>query len=580
MDVDRYEKDLAALTDSGQHHARSISAASIAKFGNARLYTWTLGLERKFGNLTADAAYVGTAAQQLPRYSFPNAYPGATRDLRPTPSSIARGTSSAASESRTSSRTIRTPPITRCRPRSRAPLATAVRASRPATPGASRSTTPAWCSAEPAQPEPSHQASRRIRYDTHPEKGPSNFDVTHGFGLSARAGSASARASDSSSGSAAKSPRDGRCSASRASVPARRSRSTPGFSRPATARRASTVPTRLPSRSSPRRARIAQDYFGQGGRQRPRLLHAFPIHLAGGTGPNQGRFGTLGTQYFPRSGLLQLRLRIHQRHALRPPQQRSRAHGPAVPRRVLQPVQHREHGPARKHPGVTTNTSAVPSASIRHEASADQQDSRHIAPDPVLAQVDLLEPGSPGNIGPILLWYKGPAFHVMRAISSAVALSITAVAAARGAHEQVASPRRANSACHCHASLVPCPVIAQQSCRPPRQRHPRHDRRQARERRLQLGAARAPARADAGDASTRSSSPASSPSSRATAKSSTTAPTACATWPAGTPMTKDTIFRDYSMTKPVTGVAMMILYERASGCPAIPSRSTFPSSRT
>src|SRR5262245_13351953 len=29
----------------------------------------------------------------------------------------------------------------------------------------------------------------------------------------------------------------------------------------------------------------------------------------------------------------------------------------------------------------------------------------------------------------------------------------------------------------------------------------------------------------------------------------------------GAPMTNDTIFRIYSMTKPVTGVAMMILYE-------------------
>src|SRR5258706_8952261 len=29
----------------------------------------------------------------------------------------------------------------------------------------------------------------------------------------------------------------------------------------------------------------------------------------------------------------------------------------------------------------------------------------------------------------------------------------------------------------------------------------------------------------------------------------------------GAPMTKDTIFRIFSMTKPVTGVAMMILYE-------------------
>src|ERR1043166_1186039 len=33
------------------------------------------------------------------------------------------------------------------------------------------------------------------------------------------------------------------------------------------------------------------------------------------------------------------------------------------------------------------------------------------------------------------------------------------------------------------------------------------------------------------------------------------------------PMTKDTIFRDYSMTKPITGVAMMILYEQGKWSP-------------
>jgi CubicO group peptidase (beta-lactamase class C family) len=35
----------------------------------------------------------------------------------------------------------------------------------------------------------------------------------------------------------------------------------------------------------------------------------------------------------------------------------------------------------------------------------------------------------------------------------------------------------------------------------------------------------------------------------------------------GAPMTKDAIFRDYSMTKPVTGVAMMILYEQGKWLP-------------
>jgi CubicO group peptidase (beta-lactamase class C family) len=38
----------------------------------------------------------------------------------------------------------------------------------------------------------------------------------------------------------------------------------------------------------------------------------------------------------------------------------------------------------------------------------------------------------------------------------------------------------------------------------------------------------------------------------------------------GAPMTKDTIFRDYSMTKPVTGVAMMILYEQGKWLPSDP----------
>src|SRR5208337_1360462 len=36
----------------------------------------------------------------------------------------------------------------------------------------------------------------------------------------------------------------------------------------------------------------------------------------------------------------------------------------------------------------------------------------------------------------------------------------------------------------------------------------------------------------------------------------------------GKPMTRDTIFRDYSMTKPITGVAMMILYEQAKWQPS------------
>ena len=41
-------------------------------------------------------------------------------------------------------------------------------------------------------------------------------------------------------------------------------------------------------------------------------------------------------------------------------------------------------------------------------------------------------------------------------------------------------------------------------------------------------------------------------------------------------MTKDTIFRDYSMTKPTTGVAMMILYEQGKWLPGDPISKYIP----
>jgi CubicO group peptidase (beta-lactamase class C family) len=43
-----------------------------------------------------------------------------------------------------------------------------------------------------------------------------------------------------------------------------------------------------------------------------------------------------------------------------------------------------------------------------------------------------------------------------------------------------------------------------------------------------------------------------------------------------TPMTEDTIFRDYSMSKPVTGVAMLILYEEGKWLPSDPISKFIP----
>src|SRR6201993_3184948 len=80
MDVNRYQQDLAALAPSHQLSLLSLAGMD-RRFGNGYLQTWTLGLERAFGGLTADVGDVGTSAFRLPRMSYPNAYPGADSEF-------------------------------------------------------------------------------------------------------------------------------------------------------------------------------------------------------------------------------------------------------------------------------------------------------------------------------------------------------------------------------------------------------------------------------------------------------------------------------------------------------------------
>ncbi len=82
LDVNRYEQDLAALLPGHQITPLNLSAIN-PTFGNATLFTWTLGLERHFGGLDASAAYVGTTAEKLPAIDYPNGYTGASPEFAP-----------------------------------------------------------------------------------------------------------------------------------------------------------------------------------------------------------------------------------------------------------------------------------------------------------------------------------------------------------------------------------------------------------------------------------------------------------------------------------------------------------------
>ena len=90
MDVNRFEQGIAALSPG--HQITPLNTSTIWRgFGNGYLETWTFGLERHFGGLSANAAYIGTAGVRLPAADFPNGYRGQIRHWPATLSSIVPG---------------------------------------------------------------------------------------------------------------------------------------------------------------------------------------------------------------------------------------------------------------------------------------------------------------------------------------------------------------------------------------------------------------------------------------------------------------------------------------------------------
>jgi len=290
MDVDRYEKDVAALTPSGVVSPLNLSGID-RSFGNAWLYTWTMGLERSFGNLAADLNYVGTAASHLPRTSFPNAYPGADPEFAPYTQfddtgaviggfgvmNIITGTSHSTYHALQASLTGTVPH---------------------GGPGVQASYTWSKSLDDVSQVSGGTGATGAVTvpfpqnpFNTHPEKGPSNFDVAHAFTLSlaqdlhvdsvdflqnvskkVTAGWEMLMISSINSGS----PFTVYSGVQQTGVGSN------GVDRPDQIGK--------PNLSTARKKR--EDYFGMG--ENNASYFYIPINVAGGTGPNSGLFGTLG----------------------------------------------------------------------------------------------------------------------------------------------------------------------------------------------------------------------------------------------------------------------------------------------
>ncbi len=294
MDVDRYQKDVAALTPSGVISPLNLSAID-PSFGNAWLYTWTLGLERQFGNLTADIAYVGTAAAHLPRTSFPNAYPGASPEFAPH------------SQFDNSGNVIGGFGVENVITGTAHSTYNALQASLTGTvphggPGVQASYTWGKSIDDTSQVSGGTGATGAVvvpfpqdPFNTHAEKGPSNFDVTNAFTLSAAqdlhvdnvnflegvsrkitSGWEMLVISTITSGS----PFTVYSGIQQTGAGSN------GVDRP--------DQIAVPDLSTARKKR--EDYFGRGADNAS--FFSIPINLPGGTGPNSGYFGTLGRNTF------------------------------------------------------------------------------------------------------------------------------------------------------------------------------------------------------------------------------------------------------------------------------------------
>ena len=297
MDVNRYEHDLAALAPGQQLSLLNLSAID-RKFGNGFLQTWTLGLERQFGGLTADATYIGTAAFRLPRIAFPNAFPGADPGFAPYTNFDSTGAvtggfgfeSVVSNTSHSSYHALQTSlsgSIAHGGPGIQAGYTWAKSLDDTSGVAGGTGNTGAVALTAPQNP-----------FDIRAEKGPSDFDVTHAFTLSAAqdlqlqkvaflrpirksvtAGWELLSISTITSGS----PFTVYSGIQQTGV------GTYGTDRPDQI----ATPHLSTAHSSTRRR---EDYFGRGTNNSS--FFSIPIGIPGGTGPNSGRFGTLGRNTF------------------------------------------------------------------------------------------------------------------------------------------------------------------------------------------------------------------------------------------------------------------------------------------
>jgi hypothetical protein len=294
LDIERYQRDLAALTPGAELTPLNLPGID-RRFGNAYLQTWTLGLERAVGKMTADAAYIGTAAVRLPRSYFPNAYsgagPGFARFTQFNPAGEATGgfgteqvIEGTAHSSYNALQASLTGPLVQNGPNVQVSYTWSKSLDDVSGLNPNGNTTGAISIPFPQNP-----------FDTHSEKGPSSFDVAQGFTMSAAQDLQLEKAEFLSALS--RRITQGWTLLSISTI----SSGSPftiysGIQQTAAGSNGVDRPNQIGTPQLSTARKVREDYFGQGANNAS--YFSTPINLPGGSGPNSGYFGSLGRNTF------------------------------------------------------------------------------------------------------------------------------------------------------------------------------------------------------------------------------------------------------------------------------------------
>lgn len=295
VDLQRFQNDLAAITPGNE--VQLFTTGTIARnFRNGYIGTWTAGVDHDVHGVKLSAAYVGTAGIHLASVFSPNSYGGADPSFAPFTQFSASGHATGgfgpisvmATGSHSSYHALQTSVSGNY-----SHIGLSFQASY--TFSKSIDDTSAVLGGLPANAGTILQTLPQDPLNPEADKGPSTFDVTHVFSLSLIQGLPLDRV-------AFLRPLGRRFATGWQFLNITSITSGPPFSvysgiqQTGTGAGGTDRPDLIATPDFSTSRTIREDYFGRGADNSSFFL--IPINVAGGTGPNAGRFGTLGRNTF------------------------------------------------------------------------------------------------------------------------------------------------------------------------------------------------------------------------------------------------------------------------------------------